>query len=197
MKPVYTSFSFSFLLFFLVSLSLFFTFSFRNLLVFLAPLHGRHKIKSALVTAKIMCVGFTLCAQPYDITIGKTLRGNLEELAVYQNAIRLQRATVMLQPHLTAVPHRVTQTFRAGDLSRAPECINFVPRGTADILARVNRESTCQRNAGRFPRRGSRRGLRLTSINHTRTRIPGFSSAYALYGRMCLRGCMCVYACVV
>lgn len=116
-----TGLSFSFLPFFvflLLSVSL----SSRNLLVFLAPLRGRHKIKSALVTAKIMRVGFTLCVQPYDITIEKTLRrGSPEELAVYQNAIRLQRATAMLQPRLTAVPLRATQTFRAGRSSRASD----------------------------------------------------------------------------
>jgi len=105
----------------LLSLSFSLSLSFRNLLVFLAPLCGRHKIKSALLTAKITCVGFTLCVQPYDITIEKTLRhGTPEELAVYQNAIRLQRATIMLHPRLTAVPPHATQTFRAGDLRAHP-----------------------------------------------------------------------------
>lgn len=146
-----------------------------------------------------MCVGFTLCVQPYDITIEKTLRrGAPEELAVYQNAIRLQRATVMLQPRLTAVCRLAQHKHFALAIFARVRRINFSRRGAADISTRVNRESTCQRNAGRFPRRGSRRGLRLTSINHTRTRTLGLPIAYASLADVCVSVGVCVYvrACV-
>lgn len=109
-------------------------------------------------------------------------------MAVYQNAIRLQCATVMLQPRLTAAQRK---HFALAIFARVRR-INFVPRGAAGISTCVNRESTCQRNAGRFPRRGSRRGLRLTSINHTRTRTSGLPIAYA-YERVCAWVYMCVY----